>query len=95
MEILRFMAVLIDKPWLALILAALFGLLFTASKSRWALAAGILWLVYAAYEYAMKYRILCSGDCNIRIDLLAIYPALLLLSVAGLLGFAWRVLRFS
>ena len=95
MEVLRFMAILIDKPWLALILAALFGFLFAASKSRWALATGILWLVYAVYECAMKYRILCSGECNIRIDLLAIYPALLLLSIAGLLGFAYRVRRFT
>jgi hypothetical protein len=33
----------------------------------------------------MKRRWLCSGECNIRVDLLVIYPALLLgLVVAGI-----------
>jgi len=93
MEILGFMAVLIDKPWLALIPAMLFGSLFKLSKSKPALIVGGLWLAYAAYEYLMKYRILCGGECNIRIDLLAIYPLLLLLSLVGLLGFALALRR--
>jgi hypothetical protein len=29
----------------------------------------------------MKWRILCSGECNIRVDLLLIYPALVVLSI--------------
>ena len=37
----------------------------------------------------MYLRILCSGECNIRIDLLLIYPMLLMLSVLALLMF-WR-----
>jgi len=36
----------------------------------------------------MYFRILCSGECNIRIDLLLIYPALLTLTVvAAIKGF--------
>ena len=34
----------------------------------------------------MYARIGCSGECNIRIDLLVIYPALWLLSIAGLIA---------
>jgi len=30
-------------------------------------------LLYGIYEYQAE-RILCSGECNIRIDLLVIYP---------------------
>jgi hypothetical protein len=29
----------------------------------------------------MKWRVLCAGECNIRVDLLALYPALVVLSV--------------
>jgi hypothetical protein len=37
----------------------------------------LLWIAYSAYEYLMHARVLCSGECNIRDDLLLIYPALL------------------
>jgi len=36
----------------------------------------------------MKLRLLCSGDCNIRLDLMVLYPALLIISVVGLAVFA-------
>jgi hypothetical protein len=32
----------------------------------------------------MKLRILCSGECNIRVDLLLLYPGLALVSVLAL-----------
>lgn len=31
----------------------------------------------------MARRLLCSGECNIRVDLLLLYPALLLLSLVA------------
>jgi hypothetical protein len=43
----------------------------------------------------MKWRILCSGECNIRIDLLGIYPLLLLLSAGALIAIALRLLTAS
>ena len=90
---LRAMAVLIEHPLLALVPVVLFAVLFALSKSRFALTAALLWLAYFAYEYAMKLRILCSGECNIRIDLLVLYPALILISLAGLVMFAVAVWR--
>ena len=48
--------------------------------------AAIAWLVYAVYETAMARRILCSGECNIRVDLLLIYPLLLALSLAAVVA---------
>jgi len=51
--------------------------------SRVAMGAGGIWLLYAVYEFGMKQRWLCSGECDIRIDLLAIYPVLLVVLVAG------------
>jgi hypothetical protein len=37
----------------------------------------IAWCVYAGYEFLMYRRVLCSGECNIRVDLLLLYPLLL------------------
>lgn len=70
-------------PWLALIPAGLFALLYGIS-GRW-LAAGTaaLWLAYTVYEYSMHQRWLCTGDCNIRVDLLLLYPVLLVTSIAA------------
>lgn len=93
MDILRTMAVLIEHPLLALVPALVFAVLYAISKSRLVLTAGLLWLAYFSYEYGMKLRILCSGECNIRIDLLLLYPMLISVSLAGLVMFAATVLR--
>lgn len=80
------MAVLIVTPWLAAIPGAVFLALYAAAKRRIVLAAAIAWFAYLPYEYAMKLRILCSGECNIRVDLLLLYPALLVLSLAAVVA---------
>jgi hypothetical protein len=90
MDIFRTMAALIEYPWLALAPAAAFFCLYVLSKSRLSAVAAGLWLAYAGYEYAMTLRLLCSGECNIRIDLFVIYPGLLLVSLASLIAFAMR-----
>jgi hypothetical protein len=43
---------------------------------RVAIGVGVVWLLYAFYEFGMEQRWLCTGECNIRIDLLLIYPVL-------------------
>ena len=90
----RTMVVLIQQPLLAAVPGGLFLVLFAGSRKRLVLIAAAAWLLYVPYEYAMKLRILCSGECNIRVDLLILYPALLLLSAAALVAFAkawlWR-----
>ena len=69
-------------------LAVAFGLLIVAcfklSHSHLLLATGTLWIIYGVYEYLMQIRVLCSGECNIRVDLLLIYPVLLALTLASL-----------
>lgn len=79
----RAMAILIEYP----LLAGAIGLLLVG-LGRWAgrrivVAVGLIWLLYAAYETGMQQRWLCSGECNIRIDLLLIYPLLLVASVVA------------
>ena len=83
MDVLKLMSMLIESPNLALLPATLFLIGYAISKSRWALTTGLAWLLYCLYELGMKHRVLCSGECNIRIDLLAIYPALILASIAA------------
>ena len=83
----RPMAVLIDQPWLAAVPGAVFLWLWTASRRRLVLVAAVAWLLYLPYEYGMKWRVFCSGECNIRVDLLLLYPALVVLSIlAAVLG---------
>ncbi len=86
------MALFIEWPWLALVPAAAFWALHRASRRRPAAVAAGLWLLYALYEQGMRSRLLCSGECNIRVDLLLIYPLLLAVSILGLVA-ALRALR--
>ncbi len=80
------MAILIEWPLLALIPLAILLALFVWSRSRLALIAALLWTLYLPYELAMKHRILCSGECNIRVDLLVLYPLLMVTSVLAVVS---------
>jgi hypothetical protein len=80
------MAIFIEYPWLA----ALIGVPLLA-LGRWrgrpvAVAAGLVWLLYAVYETGMMQRWWCSGECNIRIDLLLVYPMLLVVTLIGVVS---------
>ena len=77
----------IAYPWLALVPAGLLAALYGNSRRRVVLVAAGSWLCYFPYEWGMKLRILCSGECNIRVDLLLIYPLLLLVSLAAIFVF--------
>jgi hypothetical protein len=93
MDFFSFMAVLIEHPALALGPAALLFCLFLVSRNLFILIVAILWLAYVPYEYGMKYRVLCSGDCDIRIDLLLIYPAMAVAFLVGMVLFLAAVGR--
>lgn len=78
---LKTIAARIDVPLLAVVPFVLFLTAYFLYRRRAALVAAWLWGLYIPYELAMRYRILCSGDCNIRVDLLLIYPILLVVSL--------------
>jgi hypothetical protein len=82
-RLLSVMAFFIEYPVVAAVIGVLLLWLGRATRRRTAVAIGVLWLLYALYETGMHERWLCSGECNIRIDLLAIYPALLVGSLAA------------
>jgi len=77
------MAVLIEYPWIAAVVAVMLALLWRWRGRRTAGFAAAAWGLYAGYEYLMHLRVLCSGECNIRIDLLVIYPLLIVLTVVA------------
>jgi hypothetical protein len=78
------LGIMVAYPWIAFAVAGAFALLWAWRRARSAAVATLLWLAYAIYETLMAMRVLCSGDCNIRVDLLLAYPALLAVSLAAL-----------
>jgi hypothetical protein len=80
---MRFLGIFVGHPWLALIPALAFAVIGFRRNRAVAHAAAVAWLLYAVYEEAMTRRILCSGECNIRVDLLLLYPALVMLSLVA------------
>ena len=80
------MAIFVEYPYLAAVVGIVLLVLGRRSRHRTPGWVGVLWLLYSVYELGMKRRWLCGGECNIRIDLLAIYPVLLIGSVAAVLS---------
>ena len=78
------MTILVEQPWLAGIVAAGFLLLWRVQRHGIIAAAAATWAAYMMYEYLMHWRILCTGECNIRVDLLLIHPVLGILSLVAL-----------
>jgi hypothetical protein len=75
------MDIFIRAPWLAFAVGALFFTLSWSTRSKLLITSSTAWILYGIYEYLMRFRVLCSGECNIRVDLLLIYPILLILSI--------------
>ena len=84
--------IFIAYPFAALVPAVLF--LALARRTAAPRAAAALWTAYAFYEQMMHARVWCSGECNIRVDLLLLYPLLLVVSVWAVIS-AFRTPRRS
>ena len=83
---MELLSIFILHPWLAAIIGVLLVELGRSRGRRTVMVVGVIWLLYAAYETAMRLRWLCSGECNIRVDLLLIYPLLLAATVIGIVS---------
>jgi len=81
---MKLLTIFIAYPFAALGVAALLLVIAFARRSIFSGVVATLWAAYSYYEYLMQTRVLCTGECNIRIDLLLIYPVLLVLTLAGL-----------
>ena len=88
---------LVERPWVAWLIAIFFGLLFTASwvahfrvlgvNYKSLLMASVVWTLYALWEASLAGR-----GMNIRCDMLIIYPILIVVSVFGIRAFIFNVL---
>jgi formate hydrogenlyase subunit 3/multisubunit Na+/H+ antiporter MnhD subunit len=85
-SIFRTMGVFMAYPWLAAVVGVLFVTLGWKMRRWGVVTIGVMWVLYAAYETGMKQRWLCTGECNIRVDLLLIYPILILSSIGAALS---------
>ena len=75
------MDIFIRAPWLAFAVGVTFLAVSRSIHSKTIVWTTVAWFLYGVYEYLMRFRVLCSGECNIRVDLLLIYPLLLILSI--------------
>lgn len=80
------MSWLILFPLAAVLIGVAFAIAYYFCRKLLTVIAGLLWIVYGIYESLMHARVLCSGECNIRVDLLVIYPLLLLATVVGIVS---------
>lgn len=80
---MRILSVFVLHPWLALAPALAFAAIGYRCRRVLPWVVATAWLLYTVYEAAMARRILCSGECNIRVDLLFLYPVLIVLSLAA------------
>ena len=83
---MRLLGIFVAFPWLALVPALAFAAIGSRCRRVLPWVVATAWLLYSVYEAAMARRILCSGDCNIRVDLLLLYPVLIALSLAAAVG---------
>lgn len=86
-------AIFVEQPWLALIPAAVFYLLYYSFRLKLVLTAALIWTVYSIYELGIWNGLLCDQDCNIRVDLLVIYPLLAAFSGLAILQIFWAIYR--
>jgi formate hydrogenlyase subunit 3/multisubunit Na+/H+ antiporter MnhD subunit len=80
------MTIFIQYPLVAAGIGVVLLGLGRRAHRRVVVGAGLAWLLYGLYEVGMKQRWLCTGECNIRVDLLIIYPVLLVGLVAALVS---------
>lgn len=95
MDIAAALSLFVDQPWWALAVAAPLLALFAWQKLQPLLVAGLAWLVYFAYELMLFHGLICPEGCNIRIELLLIYPMLLSLSLRALWALGKHLRRKS
>ncbi len=73
------MSIFVEYPFIALLIGAvLLGTYFYLKRTKILISAATLWLIYGVYELMMRSPLGCAPECNIRVDLLVIYPVLLL-----------------
>lgn len=76
---------------IVLALALLFAIAWLYSRGIIVQAAVLLWIGFIPYE--LWYRANCTGECNIRADLVLLLPVLLVVSLAAIVSVVHRIWR--
>ena len=87
MDIGIFLGIFIAWPILTLAPSTVFTVMYLHCRRLPILLAALAWMAYFAYEQAIKMRLICSGECNIRVDLLLFYPLLALISAMAVVAY--------
>ena len=77
-------SVFVEIPLLAAIPGIAFLVLYRLRRRMVILITSILWLLYMFYELSIKFGLVCPEGCNIRVDLLLIFPILLFMSALAM-----------
>lgn len=48
------------------------------------IVAAAVWLLYAVYEYFVASGVLCDANCNIRVDVILIWPLVWIATLFGI-----------
>ncbi|MGR9044569.1 MAG: YqaA family protein [Gammaproteobacteria bacterium] len=83
---MEFMSFFIIFPIGALLIGCIFLVIAMIRRRVIPYITAGLWFLYGIYEGLMYARVLCTGECNIRVDLLLIYPVLILASILGIIS---------
>lgn len=74
-----------------MVLFLLFAIAWLYSRNFIVPAAVLLWAGFVPYEF--WFRANCTGECNIRADLVFLLPVLLAVSLAAIVSVAQRMVR--
>jgi len=77
------MSIFAGLPLLAALPALAFYFMYRSNKRRLIAVTSALWALYMIYELSIALGITCPEGCNIRVDLLVIYPFLLIMSAVA------------
>ncbi len=81
---MNLLGIFIGYPYLAFVVALIFAVVFFQKRVSTVRTTAVLWFLYALWETSIKMRLTCWGECNIRIDLLLIYPILLIFTIVSI-----------
>lgn len=76
------------SPWLTAIPGVFFIYAGQVKDRFGVMFCGALWLLYGLYEHQVQAT--CTGECNIRFDLVLIYPVLAIATIGSIISLSRR-----
>jgi hypothetical protein len=64
--------------------------MYRANRRRLIAITSALWALYTLYELSISLGFTCPEGCNIRVDLIIIFPILLIMSALGIIFYFLR-----